>query len=70
MRCTVRGRKMPPSAIAAELKRLRDAGAETIAQDRESSVVHGMSGEAIRLGAAKHVLAPEEIVALLRRLAG
>ena len=42
---------------AAELKQMRDRGACTIAQDRESSVVHGMPGEAIALGAAMHVLA-------------
>ena len=41
---------------AAELKQMRDRGAVTIAQDRESSVVHGMPGEAIALGAATHVL--------------
>lgn len=51
---------------AAELKLLRDRGALTIAQDAESSVVHGMPGEAIRLGAAVHVLPPEAIAFLLR----
>ena len=51
---------------AAELKLLRDRGALTIAQDAESSVVHGMPGEAIRLGAAVHVLPPESIAFLLR----
>lgn len=53
---------------ASELKRLKDLGAVTIAQDEESSVVHGMPGEAIRLGAAGHVLNPEKIAALLTRL--
>lgn len=47
---------------AAELKLMRDAGAVTIAQDKESSVVHGMPGEAISLDAAGHVLSPERIV--------
>jgi hypothetical protein len=47
---------------AAELKMLRDKGAITIAQDKESSAVHGMPGEAIQLGAATHVLSPERIV--------
>jgi two-component system chemotaxis response regulator CheB len=51
---------------AAELRLLRDGGALTIAQDAESSVVHGMPGEAIRLNAAAHVLAPESIAFLLR----
>ncbi|MFI4987892.1 MAG: chemotaxis-specific protein-glutamate methyltransferase CheB [Alphaproteobacteria bacterium] len=46
---------------AAELKDMRDLGAVTIAQDRESSVVHGMPGEAIALEGAVHVLAPNEI---------
>lgn len=41
---------------AVELKQLRDHGAWTIAQDRETSVVHGMPGEAIQLDAAVQVL--------------
>jgi len=53
---------------ARELKLMRDAGATTIAQDKESSVVHGMPGEAIAMGGAEHVLAPEEIAALLTTL--
>ncbi len=50
---------------AAELRQMRDAGALTIAQDRESSVVHGMPGEAIALGAAAHVLAADRIARFL-----
>ena len=46
---------------AQELKLMRDRGAVTIAQDRESSVVHGMPGEAIKLGGAGHVLPPDQI---------
>ena len=53
---------------AAELKVLRDTGAITIAQDKESSAVHGMPGEAIQLGAAVHVLSPERIVEALVKL--
>jgi two-component system, chemotaxis family, protein-glutamate methylesterase/glutaminase len=53
---------------AAELKLLRDCGAYTIAQDAQSSVVHGMPGEAIRIGGATAVLSPREIVAELIRL--
>lgn len=53
---------------AAELKVLRDTGAITIAQDKESSAVHGMPGEAIQLGAATHVLSPERIVEALVKL--
>jgi two-component system chemotaxis response regulator CheB len=46
---------------AAELKSLKDKGAITIAQDLESSVVHGMPGEAIALGGATHVLPADKI---------
>ncbi len=53
---------------AVELKQLKDAGAITIAQSKESSVVHGMPGVAIGLGGATHVLAPDEIAATLREL--
>ncbi|HYR58783.1 MAG TPA: chemotaxis-specific protein-glutamate methyltransferase CheB [Chthoniobacteraceae bacterium] len=53
---------------AEELKRMRDAGAVTFAQDQESSVVHGMPGEAIRLGAAMHVGNPERIAATLHAM--
>ena len=51
---------------ADELKVMRECGAVTIAQDRESSVVHGMPGAAIQIGAAVHVLPPERIAAALR----
>lgn len=50
---------------AAALKRVRDAGGVTIAQDELSSIVHGMPGEAIRIGAAEHILKPEAIGAFL-----
>lgn len=50
---------------AAELKLMRDRGAYTIAQDRDSSVVHGMPGEAIDLGAACVVLAADRIAGAL-----
>lgn len=53
---------------AKELLLLRQHGAITIAQDAKSSVVHGMPGEAIRLGAALHVQPPEGIAALLAEL--
>ncbi|MGH8187080.1 MAG: chemotaxis-specific protein-glutamate methyltransferase CheB, partial [Steroidobacteraceae bacterium] len=46
---------------ARELKLLRDVGADTIAQDHATSIVHGMPGEAIALGAACHVLPPDRI---------
>ena len=53
---------------AEELKLLRDKGAVTIAQDRDTSVVHGMPGEAIHLEAASYVLSPDEIAAALAGL--
>ncbi|MHB0972396.1 MAG: chemotaxis-specific protein-glutamate methyltransferase CheB [Thermoanaerobaculia bacterium] len=54
---------------AEELKLLRGKGAVTFAQDKESSVVHGMPGEAIKLDAATLVLPPEKIAAVLTSLA-
>lgn len=55
---------------ARELRLLRDRGAFTFAQDKDSSVVHGMPGEAIRLDAARLVLPPEKIAVVLASLAG
>jgi two-component system chemotaxis response regulator CheB len=54
---------------AKGLLRLREMGAVTIAQDEESSVVFGMPGEAIRIGAARHVLPPDRIAEMIRALA-
>lgn len=53
---------------AEELRQLRDKGAVTFAQDKESSVVHGMPGEAIRLDAAMLILSPEKIAGALTSL--
>lgn len=55
---------------ANELKILKDKGAITIAQDKESSVVHGMPGEAIKIGGAVHIAPPDKISGLLLRLVG
>ena len=55
---------------AEALRLIRESGGVTIAQDEASSVVHGMPGEAIRLGAAIHVLPPESIGVFLRHLGG
>jgi two-component system chemotaxis response regulator CheB len=59
---------------AGELKLMKDQGAVTIAQDRDSSVVHGMPGEAIGLGGVTHVLPAGKIadalVALVNRRNG
>ena len=54
---------------AQGLLHLRNSGAETIVQDRESSVVYGMPEEALKLKAAKHVMTPEEIVGFIKKLA-
>jgi two-component system chemotaxis response regulator CheB len=50
------------------LLRLRRAGGVTIAQDEQSSAVFGMPAEAIRLGAAASVLAPEDIARAIHSL--
>ena len=55
---------------AAELKTMRDKGAVTFAQDQETSVVHGMPGEAIKIGAACHVMSPERIATMLASMVG
>jgi two-component system, chemotaxis family, protein-glutamate methylesterase/glutaminase len=53
---------------AEELGLMKEKGAVTIAQDQESSAVHGMPGEAIRLGAATYVLSLDRIAAALPNL--
>jgi two-component system chemotaxis response regulator CheB len=53
---------------AEELKLMRERGAVTLAQDKESSVVFGMPGVAVELGAATYVLPPERIAMLLGEL--
>ena len=50
---------------ARELKTMRDSGALTIAQNKESSVVFGMPGAAVDLGAAELVLSPEMIAPVI-----
>ena len=54
---------------ADDLKRMRDRGAFTIAQDRETSVVYGMPGEAVRIGGATLVLPVEKIAPTLMGVA-
>ncbi|MFA6921814.1 MAG: chemotaxis-specific protein-glutamate methyltransferase CheB [Gallionella sp.] len=54
---------------AEELLLLKEKGAVTLAQDKDSSVVHGMPGEAIKLDAAMYILAPDKIAAVLADLA-
>jgi two-component system chemotaxis response regulator CheB len=55
---------------ATGLLQLREAGGVTIAQDEETSVIFGMPGEAVRLGAVDHVLSPERMAEMIRNLAG
>jgi two-component system chemotaxis response regulator CheB len=50
---------------AVDLKAMKDRGALTIAQDRETSVVHGMPGAAIALDAATTVLPADKIAPAL-----
>jgi two-component system chemotaxis response regulator CheB len=53
---------------AEGLKRMKDQGARTIAQDEKSSVVFGMPREAIEMGGAEEVLALDKIGAKMLRL--
>jgi two-component system chemotaxis response regulator CheB len=53
---------------ADDLKRLRSKGAVTVVQDRKSSIVFGMPGEAVKINAADFILAPHEIAQLLAHL--
>jgi len=52
----------------AGLLQMREAGAHTIAQDEASSVVWGMPGTAVRLGAAVEVLPLGQIAQRLRKV--
>ncbi len=54
---------------AQGLLHLHNSGAETVVQDRESSIVYGMPEEALKLKAAKHVMTPDDIVDFIRKLA-
>ncbi len=55
---------------AEALKTMKECGSITIAQNQASSIVFGMPGEAIKLGAASYVLTPEEIAVMIGKLAG
>jgi two-component system, chemotaxis family, protein-glutamate methylesterase/glutaminase len=54
---------------ARGLKEMQEAGAHTIAQDEASSVVWGMPGSAVKLGAADQVMSLRTIPARLLELA-
>ncbi len=53
---------------AEELKRMKERGAMTIVQDKESSIVYGMPGEAVAIDAAAYVLSPAGIAEFLSGL--
>jgi len=53
---------------ARGLKEMREAGSPTIAQDEATSVVWGMPGEAVAIGAAEKVLPLGEIAAAATKL--
>jgi two-component system chemotaxis response regulator CheB len=54
---------------AAGLLAMRRAGAATLAQDEATSVIYGMPGEAVKLGAAQQVLPLSQIAQRLTLLA-
>jgi two-component system chemotaxis response regulator CheB len=51
------------------MKAMRAAGAHTLAQDEATSVVWGMPGEAVKIGAAEQVLPLDRIAAQSLQLA-
>lgn len=53
---------------ARGLLAMKQAGARTICQDEQSSVVWGMPGEAVKLGAADHVVPLDKVAELTTRL--
>jgi chemotaxis protein methyltransferase CheR len=55
-------------AVMPALRRLTRFCFGNLAQDRASAVIHGMPGEALRLGGAMHALAPAEIADALNAL--
>ncbi len=52
---------------ADELKTMKDKGAFTVVQNKESCVVFGMPGEALRIGAADQALSPEKIAEIMAK---
>ncbi len=53
---------------ASGLKTMKEKGAITIAQDESSSIVYGMPGEAVKLGAVTYILPLEDIATILTDL--
>jgi len=54
---------------AAGLKKMREARASTVAQDKDSSVVWGMPGVAVKIGAAQEQVSLSDLGERLRQLA-
>jgi two-component system, chemotaxis family, protein-glutamate methylesterase/glutaminase len=50
------------------LKLLKEKGAVTIAQDAQSSLIHGMPGEAIKAGASRYVFSIEQLINYLNEI--
>lgn len=53
---------------AMELKSLKEAGALTIAQDKDSSLVYGMPEKAVQLNGANYILNPNQIMQILQNI--
>ncbi len=53
---------------AEELKAMKDKGAFTLVQNKESCIVFGMPGEALSIGAADQALSPEKIAEILAKM--
>jgi two-component system chemotaxis response regulator CheB len=54
---------------ARGLKEMLDSGSRTVAQDEATSVVWGMPGEAVTLGAAEYVVGLENVAGKVLALA-
>jgi two-component system, chemotaxis family, protein-glutamate methylesterase/glutaminase len=52
---------------ADELKVMKEKGAFTLVQNEESSVIFGMPGEAMRIGAADYAFSPEKIAEIITK---
>lgn len=52
---------------ADELKDMKDKGAITVVQNEGSSIVFGMPGEALRLGASNNAFTPEKIAEIIAK---
>ncbi len=50
---------------AEDLHLMKTKGSVTIAQEKDSCVVFGMPGEAVKLGAAQHILPPDKIAEMV-----